>query len=274
MPLTCRGAVAVDELCRSAGQHRRELRRVPDRRGAAHDHGLAAVVRADPEKPAQDVGDVAAEHASIRVQLVDHDQLELLEQLEPLRVVGQDRRVQHVRVGDDDLTGGTHRGPDRCRGVAVVGRRDDRQSGGRRELAELRHLVLPEGLGREEEQRASRRILGDRLERRQGVAERLARSRRGDDDHVLAGVDGLDGLGLVRVQLMDLARGEPGDDPLVQPRRHPGVRGLARRDDRVMDDAARQRGLVEEALEDRRGVGGGVGAHRRDSGCIRTDVRN
>ena len=35
--------------------------------------GLAAVVGADPEQPAQDVGDVAAEDAAVRVQLVDDD---------------------------------------------------------------------------------------------------------------------------------------------------------------------------------------------------------
>jgi hypothetical protein len=32
-------------------------------------------VGADPEQPAQHVGDVAAEHAAVRVQLVDDDEL-------------------------------------------------------------------------------------------------------------------------------------------------------------------------------------------------------
>ena len=58
---------------------------------------------AQPEQPPQDVGDVAAEHAPVRVELVDDDHPDLLEELEPLRVVGEDRRVEHVRVGHDDL---------------------------------------------------------------------------------------------------------------------------------------------------------------------------
>ncbi len=61
---------------------------------------------ADPEQPAEDVGDVAAEEAPVSVQLVDDDDPELLEELEPLRVVGQDGRVEHVRVRDHDLTRG------------------------------------------------------------------------------------------------------------------------------------------------------------------------
>jgi hypothetical protein len=42
----------------------------------------------------------------------------------------------------------------------------------------------------------------------------------------------------------------------------------------VMDDPPGKRWLLQEALEDRQGIGGGIGAHRRDSGCKRTDVRN
>jgi hypothetical protein len=40
---------------------------------------MAAVVGADPQQPAQDVGDVPAEHAPVGVQLVDDDVAELLE---------------------------------------------------------------------------------------------------------------------------------------------------------------------------------------------------
>ena len=165
--LAGRGAVPVDEPDRPAGEHRGELGRVPDRRRAADDDRVAAVVGADPEQPAQDVGDVAAEHAAVGVQLVDDDVAELLEQLEPLGVVGQDRRVEHVRVGDHDLAGRPDRRADRRRRVAVVGRGRDRQPGRRRQLAELGHLVLAERLGREQEQRPRGRVVGDGLQDRQ-----------------------------------------------------------------------------------------------------------
>ena len=73
---------------------------------------------AQPEEPPDDVRDVAAEHAAVRVELVDDDDPELLEQLEPLGVVGEDRRVEHVRVRDDDLAGAADRRPDRAPGVS------------------------------------------------------------------------------------------------------------------------------------------------------------
>ncbi len=200
VPLACRRAVPVDEPRRPPGQHRCELARVADRRRAADDGGPAAVVGTDPQEPPQDVGDVPAEDAAIGVQLVDDDELELLEQLEPLRVVRQDRRVEHVRVRDHHLARGADRRADRSGRVAVVGGGDDRQAGRCRQLAELGDLVLAERLGREEEQRPGRRVVGDGLEGRERVAEGLARCRRGDDDDVLAGVDGLDRLRLMRVQ--------------------------------------------------------------------------
>ena len=53
--------------------------------------GLRAVVLAQPQQPAEDVGDVAAEDAAVGVRLVDDDVAQLLEQLEPLGVMRQDR---------------------------------------------------------------------------------------------------------------------------------------------------------------------------------------
>ena len=124
--------------------------------------GLAAVVGAHPEQPPEDVGDVAAEHAAVRVQLVDDDDPELLEQLEPLRVVGEDRRVEHVRVGDDDLAGA--RGSPTGSAPACRRRRSRPRSSARpppTSSRELGDLVLAERLGREQEQRPGGRVLGD-----------------------------------------------------------------------------------------------------------------
>ena len=52
--------------------------------------------------------------------------------------------------------------------------------------AELGDLVLAEGLGREQHQGPRRRIVHDRLQDRQHVAQALAGGGRGDDDGVLA----------------------------------------------------------------------------------------
>ncbi len=253
--------VPVDEACRSGGQHRCQLGWVPDRGRAADDHRMAAVVRADAQQPAQDVRDVAAEDAAVCVQLVDDDEAQLLEQLEPFGVVGQDRRVEHVRIGDHDLTGGADRRADRRRRVAVVCRRRDMQAAGCRQLPEFGDLVLAEGLGREEQQRSRGRILGDGLKDRYRVTQRLSRGGRGHDDHVRAAVDGLDRLCLVGVRPADAAARQTGHDARVEPIGEVGEVGRSRRQDGVMDDAAGDRWFVEQVGQDGAGVGGGVGSH-------------
>ena len=91
--------------------------------------------------------------------------------------------------------------------------------GGARQLTELCDLVLAERLGGEQEQGPRRRILSDRLQDGQRVAERLARRRGRDDNDVPAIPDKLDRLRLVRVQLVHAARGEAVADPRIQPRR-------------------------------------------------------
>ena len=197
VPLARRCAVAVDDPGPPPCQGRRELARVRDRRRAADDDGGRPVVRADPQEPPDDVRDVAAEDAPVHVELVDDDVPELLEQAIPLGVVGEDRRVEHVRVRDDDLARGADDGADGRGRVAVVGRGVDLEVGRGREGAERRDLVLPERLRREQEERAGGRVVGERLQHRHLVAEALAGGRGRHDHDVLTGADRLDRLRLV-----------------------------------------------------------------------------
>ena len=153
----------------------------------------------------------------VGVQLVDHDDPQLLEQLEPLGVVGQDRGVEHVRVGDDDLAGAADRRPDGRRRVAVVRRGRDAQVSCPGELGELGDLVLAEGLGGKQEEGPRRWVVGQGLEGGQGVAQRLARCGGRHHHDVLAGPDGLDRRGLMDVQLGDPAARQATHDARVEP---------------------------------------------------------
>ncbi len=271
--LARRRAVAVDRADGPADQELRELRRVADGRGAAHDDRVAAVVRAQAQEPPQDVGDVAAEHAPVHVELVHDDHPELLEQLEPLGVVGEDRRVEHVGVGDHDLAGLADRRPDRGGRVAVVAGRCDLELRVPDELRQLRDLVLPEGLGREQEQGPRRRVLGERLQDGHHVAQRLARRRRGHDDDVLARVHGVDRVGLVDVRPLDAALGQPGAEPGVEPRGPVPEHRVDRGPDLVVEDAAGERRLVEEVVQDLDHGRGGVRAHGGSDAAFGTDER-
>ena len=47
---------------------------------------------------------MAPEYSSVGVQFIEHDVAQVLEQAHPFCVVRQDSGVQHVRVGQDDMS--------------------------------------------------------------------------------------------------------------------------------------------------------------------------
>ena len=260
--LAGRRPVPGQDFDRPSDQGFGQLTGVPDRGRAADDHRVAAVVGTDPHEASEHVGDMSTEHAAIGVQFVDDDVAELLEQLEPLRVMRQDRRVEHVRVGGHHLPGAADGGADGCRRVAVIGGGRHVEPGRTGELAELGDLVLAERLGREEEEGARRGIVGDRLEDRQRVAEGLARGGRGDHHEVATGAGHLQRLRLVDVGSLDPALREAGHDPWVKPIGEAVELGRAGFEHGVVHDPPRHRRLREQDVQDRCGVVGGVGSHR------------
>ena len=85
--LPARRAAPLHERESPAGQTLRELSRVRDRRRGADENRIRAIVPADALEPPDDVREMAPKHATIRVQLVDDDEPEILEQLRPARMV-------------------------------------------------------------------------------------------------------------------------------------------------------------------------------------------
>ena len=157
-----------------------------------------------------------AEDSAVGVQLVDDDVFEILEIVGPFRVVGEDAGVQHVGVRDDDVSLGAREAALHRLRVAVVDEAVDFAVRERRKLAELRELVLSERLRREQIKRARRRILQNRVQHRQVVAERLARGRRRRDYAVLARERAGDRLALMRIERLDAAALQRVDYPLVE----------------------------------------------------------
>jgi len=265
--LARRRPVAVDQPHGPPREGLGQLRGVSDGGRAADDDRVRPVVRTQPQQPAQHVGDVGPEHTPVRVELVDDDDAELLEQLEPLGVVGEDRRVEHVGVGDHHLACLADGRADGRRRVPVIAGGRDLQPRVPHQLPELRDLVLAQRLGGEQEQRPGGRVLGQGLEHRHGVAERLAGCGGRDHDDVLTGVHRLDGIRLVRVRPLDPALGEPVADPRVQPLRPVAMLRRPGLPDLVVDHAAGKGRFVEKLVEDRTCGGGGVGTHA-GSRCI------
>ena len=119
--------------------------RVADGRRAQDELRRDIVERADSLEAAQDIGHVRSEHAAVRVDLVNDDVAQVLEELRPLRMVRQDGVMQHVRVRDDDVAVNADRLTCVVRRIAVkrVGPHTEFPSAV--ELKQLSNLVLREG---------------------------------------------------------------------------------------------------------------------------------
>ena len=179
-----------------------ELLGVRDGRGGQHEDRLTAVEPADPGEPAQHVRHVGAEHPPVGVQLVDHHVTQLLEELRPLGMVGEDPLVQHVGVGDDHVAARAHGLARVARRVPVEGEGAHAEPAGPTQLGQLGDLILGEGLGGEQVQ--SLRALGEGgVQGREVVAEGLARSGGCDDHRVVAGPHVVPRLALVTVEPTD-----------------------------------------------------------------------
>ena len=190
-----------------------------------------------------------AEDAPVRMRLVDHDVAQLLEKLEPLRVMRQDRRVEHVRVGDHDLARAANDRSNGRRRIAVVDAGSDLQLRRRGEPPEGCQLVLAERLGREQVERAGRWILCDGVQDRQVIAQRFARCGGRDNDDVLAALQGVERVGLVGVEHLDALPVERSHQALVEPIRKRRRDSLALRQDTVRHDAFSNVLVAQQAFE-------------------------
>jgi len=120
--------------------------------------------------------------------------------------------VHHVRIAQHEVRPRADRSPRVLGRVAVVREDADRLSLRRvepiAERLQLGELVLRERLGREQVERAARRIAQDAVADRRVVPEGLARRRRRDDDHVSPGERVTNRLGLMGVKTIDASRFE------------------------------------------------------------------
>jgi len=129
---------------------------------------------------------VAAEHPPICMEFVDDHEAQVLEELLPPRVVGEDSLVEHVGIGHHQVP----LGPDRLagvgRGVAVVSEGLDIRPEGVYHTLEFVDLILAQRLCRKEVERPGRGIFQNGLKYRNIVAEGLAGGCGGHHHHIAA----------------------------------------------------------------------------------------
>ena len=197
--LAARRSVALHQLEGLAGERLRQLARIGDGGRAADELRMGIVELADALQAAQQVRQVAAVDAAIVVQLVDHDVAQVLEVARPFGVVRQDAGVQHVGIGEHHV-GALADGAARVLGgVAIVGEGADLAAHFLHSQLKLVELILGQRLGGEQVHGARALVAHQQIEHRQVVAERLAAGGRGDDDHVLAVLNLVEGVGLVGI---------------------------------------------------------------------------
>jgi hypothetical protein len=169
------------------------------------------------------------------VGLVHHHERQAEEEVRPSRVVRQQARVQHVRVGQHQVGVAADQGSLGPRGVAVV---DSRLELRQPELTDLPQLVPGQGLGRVQVQRRALRVVQRIYGEGQVVHERLAAGRPRGDHDVVTPAHPLQCPALVRVQASHAEQPEPFHQDLRQVAREregfvPSGRDLAQVGERV-----------------------------------------
>ena len=187
--------------------------------GRQQERRRRTVGRGEPAQAAEHQADVRAEHPAERVALVDDDVPQRPEQPRPPPVLGQQREVQEVGVGQDDVGVLLHPAAFVEGGVAVAGGHPDVAGpAGDQEPVQGGELVGGEGLGRAQVQRgraSGHGLDAARVEQRPGARgaggrqggqperEGLAGAGRRGQDGVPAGPGGVGGLDLVQPGTLD-----------------------------------------------------------------------
>jgi len=163
---------------------------------------------------------MAAEDSAVVVDFINDDITEILEELDPKRMMRQNAGVEHVRIGDDDMSGGADRLARGHGGVAIKGVAADIEIDLRAEQGnegvQLRHLILGKGFGRKEIESSGFAGFEHCIQNRDVVAEGLAGSG-GRYHHGVVAVEKMtDGLGLVAVESADAVLMQSRDQARIQ----------------------------------------------------------
>ena len=180
-----------------------QLLRIGNGRGATDELRLRPVKTADPIQPSQDIGHMSAEDSPVGMQFVNHHKFQILEEVHPLRVVGEDACMKHVRVRDHNIPPGANGLPSILRSVSVIGERGDQFSDPLDEFLEFKHLILRKGFGREEIKCLRRRRLQLRAQHGKVITKGLPGGGWANDDDILSLMNRLDRIDLMGIELLD-----------------------------------------------------------------------
>jgi hypothetical protein len=118
---------------------------IGDGRRTADELRLRSIEAADPFQPSQDIGHMRTEHSPVGMKLINHHKSQVLKKGHPLCMVRKDARVEHVRIGNDDISLRTNRltGIGRC--ISVIGEGSKGLLNLLNQVLEFDHLILGKG---------------------------------------------------------------------------------------------------------------------------------
>jgi len=91
---------------------------------------------------------MAAKDAAIIMKFINDDIFKILKKLDPLGMVGENARVQHVGIGNNDMTLATYSSPGILRRISIIGKYFDTSPGHLNCFIQFSKLVLRKSLGR------------------------------------------------------------------------------------------------------------------------------
>ena len=151
------------------------------------------------------------------MQFVNHNVFKVYKELLPLGVMGQNARMQHVRIGDDDMPLPANRLACIIGGIAVVGEGFDVSLQFGDQAVGFMHLVLGQRLGGKKIKGPCFRLIENALQDRQIVAQRFAAGRGGHQNDILAVPDKAHGLGLMLIEFLHAPRPQNRKKPGIYP---------------------------------------------------------
>ena len=92
---------------------------------------------------------MAAEHATIGVQLIEHDITQVLKEARPASVVRKDSGMEHVGIAEHDVAALADRRPGIARRIAVVGEDAEAMFQALPQFVKFSKLILGERFGGE-----------------------------------------------------------------------------------------------------------------------------
>ncbi len=125
-----------------------QLGGIGDRRGGQKELWRSAVERTHAPQPSQQISHVTAKNATVAVYFVNDNIAQITKEPLPLRMVRENTRVKHVRVGDEESSPTTDSRSLRTGGVPVIG--EDTRFPFSTSRVQIAQLILSQRLGREQ----------------------------------------------------------------------------------------------------------------------------